>query len=434
MGNKILILYGVSILLGILTGTIASLFQLAITGLDFLLVQFFSLVDRAGLPVGLVSALVSMLMVLLAWLSVQFIAPEASGSGVQEIEGTLLHLRPIYWKRLLPVKFISGVLAIAAKVVVGREGPTIQMGGNLGEMLGEMFHLNRHRRDTLIAAGSAAGLAAAFNAPLAGVLFVMEEMRNQFNYSFTNFKMVIICCVMATITLHIIIGSQPAINMVVFALPSLKSLWLFFIFGLVVGGVGLLFNRALMTTLQALDQLTQRQKFYYVMAVGLLVGYLAYLYPPTVGGGYGIISQALTLSPPLGVLCGLLVIRFITTMLSYSTSVPGGIFAPMLALGTLLGLATFHLLDWLITDMSIHPAMFAVAGMGALFAAAVRSPITGVVLVVEMTQNYSLILPLMITCITSTTVMQLAKNPPIYSQLLHRTLIKDRKKAAHVES
>jgi len=288
--------------------------------------------------------------------------------------------------------------------------------------LESFFHLARHRCDTLIAAGSAAGLAAAFNAPLAGVLFVMEEMRNQFNYSFINFKMVVICCVMATITLHICIGSQPAIQMQLFDLPSLKSLWLFFIFGIAVGLIGLLFNHVLMWTLSQLDKLNSKYQLAYMLLVGLLVGYLAYLYPETVGGGYGIISQALSMSPSFNVLCVLLVIRFFTTMLSYSTSVPGGIFAPMLALGTLLGLAAFHILDWIMPDLSIQPGMFAVAGMGALFAATVRSPITGVVLVVEMTQNYSLILPLMITCITSTTVMQLARNQPIYTQLLQRIL------------
>ena len=422
MNKKVLILYAVSLLLGLLTGLIASLFQLAISGLDSLLRSFMGFVNHQGWPVGIVSAIMTMLMVLLGWLSVKYIAPEASGSGVPEIEGALLHIRPIFWRRLLPVKFFSGVLAISAKMVVGREGPTIQMGGNLGEMLGELFNLARHRRDTLIAAGSAAGLAAAFNAPLAGVLFVMEEMRNQFNFSFTNFKMVVIACVMATITLHICIGSQPAIKMQLFDLPSLKSLWLFFFFGIVVGLVGLLFNRLLIWTLSQLDKLGSKYQLAYVLLVGLLVGYLAYVYPDTVGGGYGIISDALSMSPSFDILCVLLVIRFITTMLSYSTSVPGGIFAPMLALGTLLGLAAFHILSWMMIDFSIQPGMFAVAGMGALFAATIRSPIIGVVLVVEMTQNYSLILPLMITCITSTTVMQLAGNQPIYTQLLQRTL------------
>jgi CIC family chloride channel protein len=422
MSKKLLRLYFIAALLGLVTGTIASLFQWTIAGLDTSLALLFQFIEQKGWSVGLCSAVISMLMVLVAWAGVHYIAPEASGSGVPEIEGTLLHLRPIFWKHLLPVKFFAGILAISSKMVLGREGPTIQIGGNLGKMFGDLFHLSIHRSDTLIAAGSAAGLAAAFNAPLAGVLFVMEEMRNQFNYSFTNFKMVVICCVMATITLHFFMGSAPAIQVELFVLPSLKSLWLFLLFGIVVGLVGLLFNDVLMGTLTQLDKLTPTAKFIYVLLVGLLIGFLASYYPTSVGGGYLIINQALSMSPPIGILCLLLVVRFFTTMLSYSSGVPGGIFAPMLALGTLLGLATFHVLNYIMVDLSIHPAMFAIAGMGALFAATVRAPVTGVVLVVEMTQNYSLILPLMITCITSTTVMQLARNEPIYTQLLHRTL------------
>ncbi len=422
MREKILIIYGVSILLGLLTGGIGSLFQLAITGLDSQMLVFFGFLNQKGWSIPLVSALTSMVMVTIAWLMVKKIAPEASGSGVQEIEGTLLHERPIYWKRLLPVKFFAGLLAISAKLVIGREGPTIQMGGNLGEMLGDLTHFPRHRRDALIAAGAAAGLATAFNAPLAGVLFVLEEMRNEFNFSFTNFKMVAICCTIATITLHLIMGSHPAIPMDVFSLPSLPSLWVFFSFGILVGFVGLYFNIILMWTLKTMDRASAWLHWLYVPSVGLLVGYLASTYPDAVGGGYGIIQDALTMRLSFQLLCALFFVRFITTMMSYSTSVPGGIFAPMLALGTILGLAFSHLVNFVSADFTLHPGMFAVAGMGALFAAAVRAPVTGIILVVEMTQNYSLILPLMVTCLTSTTIVQLAGNAPIYTQLLNRTL------------
>ncbi|WP_133129286.1 H(+)/Cl(-) exchange transporter ClcA [Legionella yabuuchiae] len=428
MRDKILILYALSILLGILTGCVGSLLQLSITWLGKLLTWWFSFANAHDWPVELVSALTTMVMVYLSWALVKWVASEASGSGVQEIEGTLLHERPIFWRRLLPVKFIGGVLAISSKMVLGREGPTIQIGGNIGEMLGEWFSLPRKRRDSLIAAGAAAGLATAFNAPLAGVLFVLEEMRNEFNFSFVNFKMVAICCVMATIVLHLIIGPQPDIPMDVFSLPSLQSLWLFFLFGILVGFVGLFFNTFLMKVLYGLDQLKPWVKDLYVLVIGLLVGYLAYMQPNFVGGGYVIIEKSLTLDPGLSMLLIIFIVRFIMTLLCYGTGVPGGIFAPMLALGTILGLAASHILQAISNDLTIHPGMFAVAGMGALFAAAVRAPVTGIILVVEMTQNYLLILPLMVTCLTSTTIVQLAKNAPIYTQLLHRTL-----KKAHAE-
>ena len=428
MRKKILSIYSVAILLGALTGLLGSLFQLAIKRLDAVLAHGLTWVNLHGWPTGLVSAGVSMLMVYAAWLMVRWIAPEASGSGVQEIEGRLLHVRSIFWKRLLPVKFIGGVLAISAKMVLGREGPTIQMGGNLGEMLGETFGFTRSRCDVLIAAGAAAGLAAAFNAPLAGVLFILEEMRKQFKFTFINFKTVAICCVASTIVLHLIIGSEAVIPMALFDLPSLKSLWLFFIFGILVGFSGLLFNTVLMKGLYSIDKVSPMVRHGYILIVGLMVGTLAWFYPTLVGGGYDIIEKSLTMSPTFLTLSVLLVLRFFITVLCYTTGVPGGIFAPILALGTLLGLSASHVFQWMTMDVTIHPGMFAVAGMGALFSAVVRAPITGVVLVVEMTQNYSLILPLMVTCLTSTTVMQLAGNPPIYTQLLGRTLFRENQK------
>jgi CIC family chloride channel protein len=296
------------------------------------------------------------------------------------------------------------------------------MGGNLGAMLSELLKFSSERRDTLIMAGAAAGLATAFNAPLAGVLFVMEELRTVFNFTFTNFKTIAISCVMATITLNLIIGPWAAIPMDVFELPILKSLGLFFILGLIAGFVGLLFNHSLMRSLALTDKLTKGPRLFYLLMVGALVGYLAYYQPDIVGGGYHIIHRAVTLSPSFSVLLLILIIRFFMTLICYATGVPGGIFAPLLALGGLLGTAVFYALQGLIVDPTILPGMFAVAGMGALFSAVVRAPITGIVLVVEMTQNYLLILPLMVSCLTSTTIMQLAANPPIYTQLLRRTL------------
>jgi len=427
MRSKFLTFYFIAIVLGVLCGTVGSCFILVIRGLTKLLGNAFEFMQFYGWPIQYISAIVSMLMVYVAWLLVRLYAPDASGSGVQEIEGALSHKRPISWRRVLPVKFVGGVLALSAQLVVGREGPTIQLGGNLGAMMGELLRMSRHHRDTFIAAGAAAGLATAFNAPLAGILFVIEEMREEFPFSFTSFSVVAISCVFATIVLHMIIGPEPAILMSVFDLPSLRSLGLFFIFGMVVGLVGLLFNIVLMKSLYGIDKLSPFMRDVYVLLVGFLIGYLVYLAPGVVGEGYEIIKQSLTIYPSFAVVSLLIVIRFVATMLSYSTGVPGGIFAPMMALGTLLGLAASHVFQWLMNDMTLDPGMFAVAGMGALFASTVRAPLTGIVLVVEMTQNYSLILPLMVTCLTANAVVQLSKKKPIYILLLDRTMKKSGK-------
>lgn len=422
MWGKVLSVYGICLCLGMLTGCIGSAFQWAITKVSQCLTIIISQGSQLGISSWVTSGLLSMALVYGSWFLVKKFAPEASGSGVQEIEGALQHQRTIDWKRLLPVKFIAGVMALSAKMVVGREGPTIQIGGNLGKMLGDLFQIPRHRCDTLVASGAAAGLATAFNAPLAGILFVIEEMRNQFNFNFTNFKMVAMTSLMATVTTQWLLGSEPAIQMQVYMMPQLKSLGLFFLFGIGVGFAGLLFNQMLMNSLALKDRLSLRGERIYVLSIGAVVGVLAYSFPAIVGGGYDIISQSLSITPTTYVLILWTILRFFTTLLCYSTSVPGGIFAPMLALGTLLGLAGFYLLDAILPNSGIQPGMLAVAGMASFFAATVRAPVTGILLVVEMTQNYSLILPLLVSCLTSTTVMQLAKNQPIYSQLLRRTM------------
>lgn len=423
MKDKILGIYFSAILVGVFVGALASLFILAIHGLSFQLEQYYSSMHQSGWLVACLSGLVSVIMILIAWLLVKFFAPEAAGSGIPEIEGALSSQRPIYWRRLLPIKFIGGVLAITAKLVLGREGPTIQMGGNIGGMFGEYLRLSQDRTFALIAAGSAAGLAAAFNAPLAGMLFVLEEMREEFHFSFTNYSAVIISCVASVVVLHLMVGTQPAIPMHVFDAPTVQaqSLLLFLVFGIVVGLIGLAFNVVLMKCLLSLDKLSFRAKGVYVIVIAFTIGVLAWLVPDMVGGGYEIIERSLTMQPSFTTLLILIGIRFSLTMLSYSTGVPGGIFAPILALGTLLGLAASYLFQFMI-DINVPAGIFAVAGMGALFAAVVRAPVTGIVLVVEMTQNYSLILPLMVTCLTATTVLQLAGNPPIYTQLLFRSL------------
>ncbi|MDX2345778.1 MAG: H(+)/Cl(-) exchange transporter ClcA [Legionella sp.] len=424
--RKILLFYMAALVVGVLTGFVGTLFQIAIAYANTGLSRLQGSLGMLGVPGWFSFPICTMLMVLAAWFLVHRFAPEAAGSGVQEIEGALMHKRPVRWKRVLPVKFIGGVLAIGSNMVVGREGPTIQMGGNIGKFFGDITKFNQKRTDALIAAGAAAGLATAFNAPLAGVLFVMEEMRESFSLSFIQFKTVAISCVAATIVLQLILGDHPAIEMHVFEMPNLSSLWLFFLFGICVGFLGIAFNRILMCVLFWMDKKSIKSRLVYVISVSLLVGFLAWLWSDTAGGGYRIIEDSLLLTPGLIALMLLFLMRFILTMLCYGTGIPGGIFAPILALGTLAGLGFSSIFGLFLSDVTaVQPGMFAVAGMGALFSASIRAPVTGIVLVVEMTQNYDLILPLMVSCLTATTVVQLAGVSPIYTQLLRRTLSRE---------
>jgi chloride channel protein, CIC family len=275
---------------------------------------------------------------------------------------------------------------------------------------------------TLVAAGAGAGLAAAFNAPLAGVLFVLEEMRPQFKYTFTSVQAVVIACAVADIAVRVLTGQGPAISILTFSAPPLASLWLFPIFGVAFGLLGLVFARLLVWTLDRFANLTGWADHAAGPIVGGTIGLLAWLYPPAVGGGDELIPSVLAIPMAASSLLLLFAARFGTGAVSYGCGAPGGIFAPMLALGTLFGMAYGHSVHAMFPQLISDPGVFAVAGMGALFTATVRAPITGVALAIEITANYEQILPLLLTCAAATIVAELLGGQPIYAVLLKRTL------------
>ncbi len=419
-GSSMVLLWAVFV--GALTGFVGGLFQLALDQIAILKAMFLNFIDIApGFPLA-GSIVISAVMVFVAFLLVRKVAPETGGSGVQEIEGALDEVRPLRWKRVIPVKFFGGLLSLGSGMVLGREGPTIQMGGNLGKMISDLFKANKDDTHALVAAGAGGGLSAAFNAPLAGILFVFEEMRPEFKYNFLSVQAVIIACASADIVLRIMVGQELEIPMHMLPTPPLPSLFLFLIFGCLFGLFGFVFNRLLVRTLNFFSNLTGWPFTLTGLTVGGFIGALFWLFPDTVGGGYVVIPKALAGSIPVMIMLLLFVVRFGTTMISYGSGAIGGIFAPMLALGTLFGMWFGHFAHFLLPELVVRPEVFAVAGMAALFCATVRAPLTGIALTIEMTGNYFMILPLILTCLTSTIVAQGLGGQPIYTVLLRRTL------------
>jgi CIC family chloride channel protein len=417
-----------SILVGLLAGLLGTLFQLGIRWAEAGLRVLYDRSVVAGLPSWLLPAVGSALLAWGAVALVRFLAPEASGSGIHEIEGALARLRPIRWVRVLPVKFVGGLMSLSAGLVLGREGPTVQMGGNVGAMVGRGFRMRDEEIHILVAAGAGAGIAAAFNAPLAGILFVVEEMRSRFKYGFLSVQSVIIASGAATLVLRWIMGQQSDIDMSHFSAPRLESLGLFLALGVMFGVIGFAFNATLVGTLDLYARLRGRLNMMRGLWIGAVVGVLSVLHPHLVGGGYETIPWGLKIhwqSDPgatIKLLLGIFAARFVATMFSYGCGAPGGIFAPMLALATLFGMAFGIGAERWFASLDVRAGMFAVAGMGALFAATVRAPLTGIALTIEMTQNYALILPLILTCWGATIVAQGLGARPIYSVLLERTL------------
>lgn len=361
-------------------------------------------------------------------------APEASGSGIPEIEGALEELRPVRWWRVIPVKFFGGMGTLGAGMVLGREGPTVQMGANVGQMVADIFRLrSAEARHSLLATGAAAGLSAAFNAPLAGILFIIEEMRLQFRYSLISIKAVFIGVIMSSIVYRVFNGEGAVVEVGKLASAPLNTLWLYMVLGMVFGVVGVTFNELIFRAQDMFARIhggNLRKILLIGGVIGGLCGILGLIQSEAAGGGFALIPLAAAGKYTLGMLLFIFIVRVATTLLCFGSGAPGGIFAPMLALGTLLGTAFGMVALALFPQYGIEPATFAIAGMGALFAASVRAPLTGIVLVLEMTDNYQLILPMIITCLGATLLAQFLGGKPLYSAILTRTLQRQEREIA----
>ncbi len=374
--------------------------------------------------------ILSALLAMVGYFLVRRFAPEAGGSGIPEIEGALEELRPVRWWRVLPVKFIGGMGTLGAGMVLGREGPMVQLGGNLGRMVVDVFRMRSpEARHTLLATGAAAGLSAAFNAPLAGILFIIEEMRPQFRYNLISIKAVFTGVIMATIVFRIFNGDKAVIEVGKLSNAPVNTLWLYLILGMIFGCVGPLFNTLVLRTQDMFQRLHGGNIKKWVLIGGLIggsCGVLGLIQPAASGGGFNLIPIAAAGNFSVGLLLFIFIARVITTLLCFSSGAPGGIFAPMLALGTLQGTAFGMAATPLFPAYHLDAGTFAIAGMGALLAASVRAPLTGIVLVLEMTDNYQLILPMIITCLGATLLAQFLGGKPLYSTILQRTLAKQK--------
>ena len=374
--------------------------------------------------------ILSALLAMVGYFLVRRFAPEAGGSGIPEIEGALEELRPVRWWRVLPVKFIGGMGTLGAGMVLGREGPMVQLGGNLGRMVVDVFRMRSpEARHTLLATGAAAGLSAAFNAPLAGILFIIEEMRPQFRYNLISIKAVFTGVIMATIVFRIFNGDKAVIEVGKLSNAPVNTLWLYLILGMIFGCIGPLFNTLVLRTQDMFQRIHGGNIKKWVLIGGLIggsCGVLGLIQPAASGGGFNLIPIAAEGNFSVGLLLFIFIARVITTLLCFSSGAPGGIFAPMLALGTLLGTAFGMAATPLFPAYHLDAGTFAIAGMGALLAASVRAPLTGIVLVLEMTDNYQLILPMIITCLGATLLAQFLGGKPLYSTILQRTLAKQK--------
>jgi len=321
---------------------------------------------------------------------------------------------------LLPVKFAGGFLAIGAGLALGREGPCVQMSATLANLIGKASHRSVGDCRVLLAAGAGAGLAAAFNAPLAGSAFVLEELLRKFDAR--NALAALGASGSAIVAAQFITGRAPVFAVAVVLEPTFIDNLLFLLLGIVAGLLGALYNRALFGALAIADRFAGWPAEARAAAVGAAVGAVAWFAPALAGGGDGLTQQTLdgTVAPAL--LPFVLMVRLVLSAASYAAGTPGGLFAPLLALGAQMGFLFGSIIDFGQAGLGPHAASYALVGMAALFAAVVRAPVTGMILVTEMTDNSVLLLPMLGACFSAMAVAALFGEPPVYDALKIRTL------------
>lgn len=413
-------IFPLAALVGFGSGLVASLFRYSLIHAETFRGKIIDFSHSFGFWGIIGPILFAIFGALSAFLITRKFAPEASGSGIPHLEAVLNRLRNLNWRRILPVKFLGGTLAIGGGMALGREGPTVQMGGAVGAAISEFLGISGRERLTLIAAGAGAGVAAAFNAPFSGLIFVLEEVRRDFQQ--VVFGSTFIACVVADITSRICFGQEKIFAIPDYATPDLKALPYFVILGIVTGFFGVLFNRYLMKSLDFFSAFKGKKLVFSVTVSGLIAGLAGWFSPDLPGMGHHLTESALKGNLVIKSIIIFLAIRFFLTIANYGTGVPGGIFAPLLTLGSLLGLLVGQGANYLSPETVPIPAVFGVVGMAALFTSIVRAPLTGIMLIVEMTGNYSLMLSLLASCIISYIVAEYLGELPIYEAMLQRDL------------
>jgi len=354
------------------------------------------------------------------WLVRRF-APETAGSGIPDLKAVVMGERELHWKRILPVKFLAGVAGIGGGLTLGREGPTVQMGGATGLMVSTWFRVKQGEgeRKALVSAGAAAGLAAAFNAPLAGLIFALEELTGSFTP--VVFVAAFLASVTADVVCRVVTGETPVFALKGIAAPTLHALPVAALIGVLAGFAGVLFNRSLLASLDLFGRLDRWPPFAVGALAGTVVGLAAWFYPEISGSGALLSEKAVNGGIAVEWMLVFLVARFLLTMVSYGSGAAGGIFAPLLVMGSLGGLSLGAGVHALLPGWAALPETFAVIGMGALFTSTVRAPLTAIVLMIELTGQYAFMLPLLVSCFAAYGIAEALGDRPIYEALRERS-------------
>jgi len=356
---------------------------------------------------------------LVVGLLVYYFAREAKGHGVPEVMGAVAVRGGIIRPRVAVIKVLASSICIGSGGSAGREGPIVQTGSSIGSALGQVLHLSGQRVRTLVGCGAAAGIAATFNAPIAGALFSLEIILGDF--AFANFAPVVLSSVVGAAVGRWYFGNYPSLTVLHFQLRSWGELPLYAVLGVAAGFMGVLFTRALYgqedfyeKALRAIPPPAR------AMVGGALVGAVGIFTPQILGTGYGPIDVAVSGLFPLYLMCIFLLAKLFATTTTLGSGGSGGILAPSLFMGAMLGGAFGVLAREVFPNFTAQPGAYALVGMGAMVAGTTYAPLTAVVILFEMTDNYSIILPLMTACVIALIVARRLNDLSIYTTKLKR--------------
>jgi len=349
---------------------------------------------------------------------VYFVAPEAKGHGVPEVMTAVAtrggRIRPV----VVLAKAVCSAITIGSGGSVGREGPIVQIGAALGSTIGQYFKLNDRRIITLVASGSAAGIAATFNAPIAGVMFALEVILAEFGVH--AFSTIVIASVTASVVSRAALGDYPAFEVPhTFYLHSPWELILYLGLGVLSAAVALLYVKVLYFSEDVFDG-WKFPPYFKPVAGGLLLGMLGYFVPQVFGTGFETIAETLRGNVAFSLLAVLILAKIVATSLSLGSGASGGVFAPALFIGAVLGGAYGKFVNGVFPGITESSGAYAMVGMAAVFAGSARAPITAIIILFEMTQDYRMILPLMFATVVSTVLAQLIEPESIYTLKLMR--------------
>lgn len=352
---------------------------------------------------------------------IYFFAPEAKGHGVPEVMQAVLLKGGVIRPRVALVKALASSITIGTGGSVGREGPIIQIGASLGSTVGQFFRMSGNRMKTLVGCGAAAGIAAAFNAPIAGALFAVEIILMDF--AFVQFSPIVISSVMATVISHHYEGNFAAFQVPPYHLVNPFELIFYAALGLLAGIASYGFIKVLYAFEDFFDNKLKLPSYLQPAIGGLIIGIIALKFPQIMGVGYDSINDALHGNTIWYMALGLIFLKILATSFTLGSGGSGGIFAPSLFMGAMLGCFFGYFVHSYFPSISASPGAYALVAMGGLVAGTTRAPITAIIIVFELTKDYEIILPLMITCIISAILSSKLSRESIYTlKLLLRNI------------